>query len=233
MTGSETNRERRPSAPTCGASAPSPGSSRISRALARSTLRPSRRSTPPSMGARPGLGGGPGGAAAAVRVQLAFRGQLGRVPGTHRRPHARRRRRSAGHALASGEATWLVDAPEEWNFPALRDRARRAGWHAACGFPGCVPARRGRRHGVLLRGCARTDERLLATMSALGSQVGQFVARRRAEDAVRASESRLRAMLEAALDAVVTMDARGRPSAGTTPRRPSSAMSPARPSGPR
>jgi PAS domain S-box-containing protein len=40
--------------------------------------------------------------------------------------------------------------------------------------------------------------------------VGQFVARRRAEEEVRASESRLRAMLEAALDAVVSMDAQGR-----------------------
>ena len=47
-------------------------------------------------------------------------------------------------------------------------------------------------------------------MAALGSQVGQFVARRRAEEEVRASESRLRAMLEAALDAVVSMDAEGR-----------------------
>jgi PAS domain S-box-containing protein len=36
------------------------------------------------------------------------------------------------------------------------------------------------------------------------------VARRRAEEEVRASESQLRAMLEAALDAVVTMDADGR-----------------------
>ena len=45
---------------------------------------------------------------------------------------------------------------------------------------------------------------------ALGSQVAQFVARRRVEEAVRASESRLRAMLDAALDAVVTMDHRGR-----------------------
>ena len=44
----------------------------------------------------------------------------------------------------------------------------------------------------------------------LGSQVGQFVARRQAEEEVRANESRLRAMLEAALDAVVTMDAGGR-----------------------
>src|SRR6266516_8180321 len=47
-------------------------------------------------------------------------------------------------------------------------------------------------------------------MRVLGSQVGQFVARRRAEDEVRASESRLRAMLEAALDAVVSMNHDGR-----------------------
>ncbi|MFL6019145.1 MAG: PAS domain S-box protein, partial [Gaiellaceae bacterium] len=40
-------------------------------------------------------------------------------------------------------------------------------------------------------------------------QVGQFVVRRHAEAEVRASESRLRAMLEAALDAVVVMDHRG------------------------
>ena len=53
------------------------------------------------------------------------------------------------------------------------------------------------------------DERLLATMETLGSQIGQFVAGRRAAEEVRARESRLRAMLEAALDAVVTMDAEG------------------------
>jgi PAS domain S-box-containing protein len=47
-------------------------------------------------------------------------------------------------------------------------------------------------------------------MATLGSQVGQFVARRHAEAEVHASESRLRAMLEAALDAVVTMDPGGR-----------------------
>jgi PAS domain S-box-containing protein len=54
------------------------------------------------------------------------------------------------------------------------------------------------------------DEELLETMSVLGGQVGQFVARRHAEAEVRASETRLSAMLEAALDAVVTIDHRGR-----------------------
>src|SRR5919198_216868 len=53
-------------------------------------------------------------------------------------------------------------------------------------------------------------EALSETMRELGSQVGQFVVRRQAEEAVHASESRLRAMLEASLDAVVTMDHRGR-----------------------
>jgi PAS domain S-box-containing protein len=114
-----------------------------------------------------------------------------------------------GRVLASGEPAWMVDAPEDVNFPR-RDVARRSGLHAGFAFPLRSP------RGVVgvmeffsseLR---QPEERVLATMSALGSQVGQFVARRRVEDEVRASESRLRAMLEAALDAVVTMDAQGR-----------------------
>jgi PAS domain S-box-containing protein len=54
------------------------------------------------------------------------------------------------------------------------------------------------------------DESSLATLTVLGSQIGQYVARRHAEEEVRARESRLRAMLETALDAVVSMDAEGR-----------------------
>ena len=114
-----------------------------------------------------------------------------------------------GRVLNAGEPVWLVDAPEDANFPRA-EAARRAGWHAAFGFPLRSP------HGVVgvmeffSAEVREPDEGLLATVTALGSQVGQFVARRRAEEAVRESESRLRAMLEAALDAVVTMDAEGR-----------------------
>ena len=114
-----------------------------------------------------------------------------------------------GRVLMSGDAAWILDAPEDANFPRA-DAARRSGLHAGFGFPLRSP------RGVVgvMEFFSKTphepDEQLLATMSVLGSQVGQFVARRRAEAEVRASESRLRAMLEAALDAVVTMDARGR-----------------------
>src|SRR5262249_9148683 len=88
--------------------------------------------------------------------------------------------------------------------------ARRAGLQAAFAFPLRSP------RGVVgvmeffSREPRELDERLLWTMGVLGSQVGQFVTRQQAEEEVRASESRMRAMLEAALDAVVTMDNRGR-----------------------
>jgi PAS domain S-box-containing protein len=114
-----------------------------------------------------------------------------------------------GRVLASGEPAWIVDPPDDANFPRA-DVARRSGLHAAFGFPLHSP------RGVVgvmeffSRELREPDQRLLQTMRALGSQVGQFVARRRAEADVRASESRLRAMLESALDAVVTMDHDGR-----------------------
>jgi PAS domain S-box-containing protein len=114
-----------------------------------------------------------------------------------------------GRVLARGEPAWMVDAPDDGNFPRAAI-ARRTGLHAGFGFPLRSP------RGVVgvmefFTGELREpDERLLATMDALGSLVGQVVERRRAEEAVRASESTLRAMLEAALDAVVTMDHAGR-----------------------
>ena len=114
-----------------------------------------------------------------------------------------------GRVLMTGEPAWIVDAPVDRNFPRAV-AARRSGLHAAFGFP--LRSARGI-VGVMeffSREARDPDERLLDTMGVLGSQVGQFVARRHAEAEVRSSESRLRAMLEAALDAVVVMDHRGR-----------------------
>ena len=114
-----------------------------------------------------------------------------------------------GRVFESGEPVWMIDAPEEGNFPRA-EIARRAGLHAAFGFPLLSPKGVVGMMEFFARNLRQPDERLLETMRELGSQIGQYVARRRAEEAVRARESRLRAMLEAALDAVVTMDHEGR-----------------------
>jgi len=114
-----------------------------------------------------------------------------------------------GRVAESGEPVWIVDAPEDGNFPRAAI-ARRSGLHAAFGFPLLSPRGVVGMMEFFTRDLRQPDERLLDTMRELGSQVGQYVARRHAEEAVRASESRLRAMLEAALDAVVTMDHQGR-----------------------
>ena len=114
-----------------------------------------------------------------------------------------------GRVLESGEAAWIFDAPQDGNFPRA-EVAQQAGLHAAFCFPlrsagGCI--------GVIeffSHERRQPDNEVLTTMDLLGSLIGQFVARRQAEDDVRANESRLRAMLEAALDAVVTMDHSGR-----------------------
>jgi PAS domain S-box-containing protein len=114
-----------------------------------------------------------------------------------------------GRLLLTATPGWITEAPADQNFPRA-EAARRAGLHAAFGFPLRSP------RGVVgvmeffTREARHPDERLLETTGAIGSLVGQFVERRHAEAEVRASESRLRAMLETALDAVVTMDARGR-----------------------
>src|SRR3954452_24707369 len=114
-----------------------------------------------------------------------------------------------GRVAASGEPAWMTDVPDAANFPRA-EAAPRGGLTAAFAFPLRSP------RGVVgvMEFFSRTerelDEGLLRTMATLGSQLGQFVARRHAEGDVKASESRLRAMLEAALDAVVSMDSSGR-----------------------
>jgi PAS domain S-box-containing protein len=50
------------------------------------------------------------------------------------------------------------------------------------------------------------DQDLLDTLAGIGHQVGQVVARARSDRAMRASEARMRGVLEGALDAIITVD---------------------------
>jgi PAS domain S-box-containing protein len=113
-----------------------------------------------------------------------------------------------GRVWKSGSATWIPDVVRDRNFPRAAI-ASRAGLHGAFAFPIVL----GREVlGVVeffSHEIRQPDEDLLAMVSAIGSQIGQFVERKQAEAALRESEARKGAMLEAALDAVVAMDAEG------------------------
>ena len=114
-----------------------------------------------------------------------------------------------GEVWQTGRPAWIADAGER---PRPLPRARAAdaaGLHSAFAFP----IRRAEKVlGVVeFFAAARVapDEELLATMASLGSQIGQFVERCRAERSVRESEARKTAILNAAFDCIVTMDGSG------------------------
>jgi PAS domain S-box-containing protein len=114
-----------------------------------------------------------------------------------------------GRVWLSGEPAWVDDVRDRRDLP-------RAGAAAHVGLRTAF--------GVPIRGSAavlgameffstelhETDADLLATMTSLGSQIGQFVERCRAQEAVRESDARKSAILNAAFDCIITMDAEGR-----------------------
>jgi PAS domain S-box-containing protein len=100
-----------------------------------------------------------------------------------------------GQVWRTAKPIWMVDATTEPGF--LRaPAAAQAGLHGGVIFPilldtealGAVEF-----FGRLVR---EPDPEQLATLSAIGSQIGQFIKRRRAEAALRASEERWRSLFE-------------------------------------
>ena len=114
-----------------------------------------------------------------------------------------------GRVWATGEPAWIVDLSEDPNFPRVAG-AERAGLRSGFAFP--VASARGALGAIEMYASRvhEPDEELLETMASLGSQLGQLIERGRAEREVRASNERRRAILEAALDCVITIDERGR-----------------------
>ena len=114
-----------------------------------------------------------------------------------------------GRVWATGKAAWIVDVVADANFPRAQ-AAARAGFRAAFCFP--IRSQRGIVGAMefFTQTLHEPDEPLLSSMTVLGNLIGQFVVRRRAEDAVRGREALTGAILGAALDAIVTMDPDGR-----------------------
>lgn len=113
-----------------------------------------------------------------------------------------------GRVWASGEPAWIEDLHNDRNFPRAK-AAAAAGLRAGVAFP----IRGTETVGVFeffSRSFRPLDERATSSMSAFGRQVGQVIERWRAEDLLRASEELKAAVIGAALDCVITMNADGR-----------------------
>jgi PAS domain S-box-containing protein len=100
-----------------------------------------------------------------------------------------------GRVWMSNSAAWIPDVTQDENFPRA-PFAGQDGLHAGFAFPIIL---NDTVLGVIeffSREIREPDEELLQIMKAVGSQIGQFIERKRAEDALRESEQRFRLMAE-------------------------------------
>jgi PAS domain S-box-containing protein len=100
-----------------------------------------------------------------------------------------------GQVWRSAEPIWMVDATTEPQF--LRAAAAaKAGLHSGVIFPILLDTEPLGVVEFFSHAAREPDPEQLATLSAIGSQIGQFIKRRRAEAGLRASEERWRRLFE-------------------------------------
>jgi PAS domain S-box-containing protein len=114
-----------------------------------------------------------------------------------------------GRVWSSGEPAWITDVSADPNFRRA-ESAAHVGLHAAFCFP--IRGATGVLGAIefLAREPRDPDANLLATMTSLGGRIGQCVERWRAENRLRESDAQKSAILDAAFDCIITMDATGR-----------------------
>ena len=101
-----------------------------------------------------------------------------------------------GRVWQAREPIWISDVVHDPNFPRA-PMAEREGLRSAFGFPISLGAEVLGVIEFFTRQSRRPDEALLQLFSSVGSQIGQFIARKRSEAAVRESEAELRRASEA------------------------------------
>ncbi|HXG08276.1 MAG TPA: MASE1 domain-containing protein [Gemmataceae bacterium] len=102
-----------------------------------------------------------------------------------------------GRVWASGTPTWIPDVARDLNFPRA-PAAAHEGLHGAFGFPIRIGDRIVGVIEFFHRQIRRPDDDLLQMFAAVGSQIGQFIDRKQAEEAVRQQREELLAREQAA-----------------------------------
>ena len=114
-----------------------------------------------------------------------------------------------GRVWASGQPAWIRDVVPDANFPRARAAARE-GLHGAFGFPivvgsdilGVVEAFSGE--------IQQPDEDLLQMLAAVGSQIGQFIKRKQAEEEVLRERYLLHSLMDTLPDSIYFKDVESR-----------------------
>ena len=101
-----------------------------------------------------------------------------------------------GRVWASGKPIWISDVDVDENFPRA-SAAKQVGLHGAFSFPILTGNEVSGVIEFFSREIRQPDEELLRMFAVLGSQLGQFFERKRAEEALRESEARYRRLFEA------------------------------------
>src|SRR6266496_555996 len=104
-----------------------------------------------------------------------------------------------GLVWQSGQPLWVPDTSKDTR-TMRKNLAREIGLHGAIYFP---VASEGKAIGVLAfnsREVREPDERLLQAVRMIGSQIGQFVQRKQAEEVLRESEERFRSLTQLSSD---------------------------------
>ena len=114
-----------------------------------------------------------------------------------------------GRVWADGRPAWVVDVTRDPNFPR-GPAAAAQGLHGAIAFPIRLGEQTLGVMEFISREVREPDDDLLRLMGTIGSQIGEAIRRRHAEDRLRESEARKGAVLQAALDCVISMDHEGR-----------------------
>jgi PAS domain S-box-containing protein len=113
-----------------------------------------------------------------------------------------------GRVWSSATSAWIADVTTDGNFPRA-PLALEEGLHGAFGFPikladevlGVIEC--------FSREVREPDDHFLQMVSDIGAQLGQFIERIQTEDRLLHSEERLRAVVNTAVDGIITIDEQG------------------------
>ena len=113
-----------------------------------------------------------------------------------------------GRVWSSLKPEYVPDVVPDVNFPRV-SIAEREGLHAAIGFPILLGSEVLGVIECFSREIRQPDQELLNMLATIGSQIGQFIERKRAEDALHESERSLRSAIDGIAGLVVVLAPNG------------------------